>query len=294
MAASALNKRRKLDLLLARIVLALAGLVAAGALAVAAIAPELAQRAAVQAAPAPAKAAADGPQQSLDVQRNLDIGREVQAAVEQAERARARAEVLGAEGREVLARAQALVRDRPDEIVRQRTPQGDLYLGMAQAGAPEGYGLVRRASGGLAASFFIAGESRGVGASCARQDCVGEYYFGDYRHGEPTGFGVGGAADGSVYRGEFKSGAPHGYGEYRFADGATYRGGFAAGARQGFGVLTLPDGRVEAGFWSANALSIAGPASLAAALAAPPAAPENEAPAAQASPEPSAIKPRTP
>lgn len=269
MAASASYKRRRFDLLLARGVLVLAGLVTVAGLAISAIAPELAQRAAVNAAaPAQDKAAKVAAEDAaLQSQRVLDVAREVQAAIDQALAASARGQTVGAEGRQVLARAQAIVRERPTEIVRQRTPQGDLYLGLAQNGVPEGYGLVRRAAGGIAASFFIAGESRGVGVSCAREDCAGVYYFGDYRHGEPTGFGVGAAGDGGLYRGEFKAGAPDGYGEYTFGDGAVYRGGFANGARQGFGALTLPNGQIQAGFWSNNALTIAAPPNFAEALA---------------------------
>jgi hypothetical protein len=247
-------------LAIAQAVVGLAAITSIAAIVVSAVAPGASQRSVSSSVPA-----ADGqPEQTatdaLNASRAVDIAVEVEAAVAQATAAADRADRAAEDARAVLQRARQVLRERTESVVRQRTPSGDVFEGEVENGQPQGYGLIRRADGGLGASFFIAGESQGVGAYCAKDTCQGPTYFGDYRHGAPTGFGVGAAADGGVYRGEFKAGAPDGYGVYRFRDGAIYRGGFLAGDRQGFGALTKPQGAVQAGFWAKNQLTIAGEA----------------------------------
>ena len=253
--ASEVHRRRRTDLRIAWSVLGVAGLACVGALVAAGIGPRL------LAPPAPSQTEAALKAQvganfaaALDAQRVQDQAMEVAAAVEQALGAKARAEGVAGEARAVLARARAALAGGGANLVRQRTPEGDLYEGEAESGRPQGYGLVQRASGGFGASYFIDGESRGPGVFCASQSCQGASYFGDYRHNAPTGFGVGVSGDGGVYRGEFKAGVPDGYGEYVYANGAVYRGGFVAGERQGYGELRAKSGAVQAGFWRKNQL----------------------------------------
>lgn len=255
---SSAAQRRKVDMLRAQIVIVVAALTSVSALGVAALAPGILERSvAAERAKAKGVDAATTTDTALARQRSQDITREVAAAVEQADLAKARAQTAAAQGRAVLDKARSVIVERPDSVVRQRTSTGDIFQGEARSGVPEGYGLIRRASGGIGASFFIDGESQGVGAFCAQESCEGAAYFGDYRSGQPTGHGEG-VAGGGVYRGEFKAGVPDGYGEYVYGDGAVYRGGFLAGARHGFGLLKTPDGRVQAGFWTNNSLTMAG------------------------------------
>jgi hypothetical protein len=249
------NRRRRADLRMAWVVLGVAGLACVGAVVAAGIGPGLLAppeppktQAAVQAQVGANFAAA------LDAQRSLDITQEIDAAIAQAQTAKARAETAAGEARAVLERARAALAGGGANLVRQRTPEGYLYEGEAESGRPQGYGLVQRPNGGFGASYFIDGESRGPGVSCSSQSCQGASYFGDYRHNAPTGFGVGVSADGGAYRGEFKGGLPDGYGEYVYANGAVYRGGFEAGARQGYGALRTRDGALQAGYWRKNAL----------------------------------------
>ena len=55
--------------------------------------------------------------------------------------------------------------------------------------------------------------------------------------------------DGSSYEGEFKYGEPHGWGTFRWADGAIYIGEFRDGLRSGHGQQTFGNGDTFAGEW---------------------------------------------
>lgn len=258
--ASGATRRRRTDVLVAQVVLGVAAAASVIALAISALAPELAQRSldAARKDGGQTPAIGEGLSTLVAEQRIRDVQREVVAALEQAAIAADRARLAAEQGRSVLEATRAMIGQGGEGIVQTRTPEGDLFQGQAENGRPQGYGLVRRAAGGVFASFFIDGESRGAAAFCAQADCRGEVYFGDYRNNQPTGFGEG-AAGGGTYRGEFKEGLPDGYGEYAYPGGEIYRGGFVAGARQGFGVMTLPDKSVQAGFWNANVLRIPAP-----------------------------------
>jgi hypothetical protein len=251
-------RRRRTDVLIAQIVMGVAAAASIGAITIAVLAPTLTERALEEARKAGPQATASsgaGLDHAVADQRIRDMQREVAAALEQVAIAAARARTAADEGRAVLREAQALIAGPVDGVVQTRTPEGDVFQGQAENGRPQGYGLVWRGAGGVFASFFIDGESRGAAAFCAQPDCRGAVYFGDYRHNQPTGFGEG-VADGGTYRGEFKDGLPDGYGEYAYPGGAIYRGGFVAGQRQGFGVLTQPDKSIQAGYWIANQLRI--------------------------------------
>jgi len=100
----------------------------------------------------------------------------------------------------------------------------------------------------------------------------GNSYEGEFKYGEPHGWGTFEWADGAVYIGEFQLGLRHGHGQQTFANGDTfagdwrdghmhgkgvyewadnskYVGTFAKGLMQGKGILTLENGESYDGEW---------------------------------------------
>ncbi|MEO1625717.1 MAG: hypothetical protein AAFV25_11220, partial [Bacteroidota bacterium] len=57
----------------------------------------------------------------------------------------------------------------------------------------------------------------------------GSSYEGEFKYGEPHGWGILTWPDGDVYEGEFEDGFRHGKGEQRFVNGDVYAGNFVYG-----------------------------------------------------------------
>jgi hypothetical protein len=212
-----------------------------------ALSPPMAQRrAAMERAPTPEALRAD-----LTVDVNAAVGSAAAAA--------ARADKIAAEAEALLARARA-ARQGPT-FARITLSDGKVFEGDANAGVAEGVGVVRGGAVAYGAGFFVGGVRSGPGADCARPDCTGASYFGDFRANALTGAARVTFADGAVYRGEVRDGAPDGFGELTRPDGSRYAGAFIAGRREGHGVDTGADGQKKRGFWTADKLTEALPAS---------------------------------
>lgn len=204
------------------------------------------RRAAVERAPTP------------EAQR-ADLTIDVEAAVVTARAAAERADLAASEAEALAARARSA--RRGPTFARISLPDGKTYEGEAQAGAPEGLGIVRGGPVAFGAGFFVGGVRSGPGIDCASADCAGAGYFGDFRVNAPTGAARIVFADGAVYRGDVRDGAPDGFGELTRADGSRYAGAFTAGRREGHGVDTPASGPAQRGFWTADQLSEALPSS---------------------------------
>ncbi len=81
-------------------------------------------------------------------------------------------------------------------------------------------------------------EARIVESSCSKDlsDCVGYCKW----------------SDGSIYEGEFRYGQPHGWGEMTWVDGSYYEGNFVNGFRQGKGTQLLSNGDQYIGYFKAG------------------------------------------
>lgn len=181
---------------------------------------------------------------------NLNLANDVAAAVASAEDAVRRADASAAEATALAERAR-----RMTPLVRATLPGGMSFRGEGDAGVPEGVGLLSGGAVAFGAGFVVGGVRNGVGVDCARADCTGPSYFGDFRADRPTGVARITFPDGGVYRGDVTEGAPDGFGELRRADGSRYVGAFTKGRRDGHGREIAADGKVEGGFWVADQLS---------------------------------------
>jgi hypothetical protein len=70
----------------------------------------------------------------------------------------------------------------------------------------------------------------------------GTTYEGEFKFGEPDGYGIMIWADGSYYEGEFRAGVRHGEGLQKNDDKSIYKGTFIDGFMHGQGVYSFPSG----------------------------------------------------
>ncbi len=183
-----------------------------------------------------------------------DLTVDVNAAIATARMAAERADAVAAEAEALAARARA-GRGRGATFARLTLKDGKTYEGEASNGAPEGVGVMRGGPLAFAAGFFVGGIRSGPGVDCAKPDCTGASYVGDFRANAPTGAARITFEDGAVYRGDVRDGAPDGFGELRRPDGSSYVGAFTKGRRDGHGAETPAQGAPQRGYWQADQLS---------------------------------------
>jgi hypothetical protein len=186
-----------------------------------------------------------------------DLAIDVEAAVATAATAAARADGVAAEAEKIATQARA--GRRGPTFARLSLPGGKSFEGDANNGAPEGIGIMRGGDIAFAAGFFVGGVRSGPGVDCAKADCTGASYVGDFRANAPTGAARITFADGAVYRGDVRDGAPDGFGELVRADGSRYSGAFLKGRRDGHGAETPAAGPPQRGYWQADQLSESAP-----------------------------------
>ncbi len=119
----------------------------------------------------------------------------------------------------------------------------DKYVGQFKENYPHGAGARYHADGTVENGEWREGEF--VGSSLIESGKVG-CIQGDCAEGKGTYIFKEGSAK---YVGDFKSGQPHGFGICTYANGDRYRGEWADGAFMGKGTLYLRDGTEVTGYW---------------------------------------------
>lgn len=119
----------------------------------------------------------------------------------------------------------------------------DKYVGQFKENYPHGAGARYHADGTVENGEWREGEF--VGSSLIESGKVG-CIQGDCAEGKGTYIFKEGSAK---YAGDFKSGQPHGFGICTYANGDRYRGEWADGAFMGKGTLYLRDGTEVTGYW---------------------------------------------
>lgn len=184
----------------------------------------------------------------------IDLARDVAGAVEEAQSAIRRADASSGDAEAVLTQARAQLQTPPADFGQTKLRNGSSYLGQMRNGSAEGVGMGVSDGRGFEAGFYVDGARNGPGVQCAREDCSGQAYFGDFRGDVASGVGRIGFASGTIYRGEVRAGVPEGFGEYVSADKWVYRGSFRAGKRNGHGELVDQRGARLAGWWVSDRL----------------------------------------
>lgn len=119
----------------------------------------------------------------------------------------------------------------------------DKYVGQFKENYPHGAGIRYHADGSEENGEWREGEF--VGSSLIESGKVG-CIQGDCAEGKGTYIFKEGSAK---YVGDFKNGQPHGFGICTYANGDRYRGEWADGAFMGKGILYLRDGTEVTGYW---------------------------------------------
>lgn len=113
-----------------------------------------------------------------------------------------------------------------DGVVEKTLPNGDVYRGGFNGGAPHGEGKYVWADG-----------------------CM---YEGEWRRGKASGKGRFSWPSGATFEGEFRGGRIEGQGAFVGPDGATYRGAWVADRRHGVGAKSYANGDYYEGQWRRN------------------------------------------
>ncbi|MCK6691399.1 MAG: caspase family protein [Thermoanaerobaculia bacterium] len=119
----------------------------------------------------------------------------------------------------------------------------DKYVGQFKENYPHGAGARYHADGSVENGEWREGEF--VGSSLIESGKIG-CIQGDCTDGKGTYIFKEGSAK---YVGDFKNGQPHGFGICTYANGDRYRGEWADGAFMGKGTLYLRDGTEVTGYW---------------------------------------------
>ena len=119
----------------------------------------------------------------------------------------------------------------------------DKYVGHFKENYPHGAGTRYYANGSVESGEWREGEF--IGSSLIESGQIG-CIQGDCSEGKGTYIFKEGSAK---YVGEFKNGQPHGFGICTYANGDRYRGEWTDGAFMGKGILYLHDGTEVSGFW---------------------------------------------
>lgn len=122
----------------------------------------------------------------------------------------------------------------------------DKYVGHFKENYPHGAGTRYYASGSVESGEWREGEF--IGSSLIESGQIG-CIQGDCADGKGTYIFKEGSAK---FVGEFKNGQPHGFGICTYANGDRYRGEWADGAFMGKGILYLHDGTEVSGYWRAG------------------------------------------
>lgn len=122
----------------------------------------------------------------------------------------------------------------------------DKYVGHFKENYPHGAGTRYYANGSVESGEWREGEF--IGSSLIESGQIG-CIQGDCSEGKGTYIFKEGSAK---FVGEFKYGQPHGFGICTYANGDRYRGEWADGAFMGKGILYLHDGTEVSGYWRAG------------------------------------------
>lgn len=80
----------------------------------------------------------------------------------------------------------------------------------------------------------------------------GDYYEGEWKKGQPDGFGKMIYANGNVYEGNWENGLPNGEGKMTYKGGGIYEGNWYLGIISGHGKMTYKSGSVYQGMWESG------------------------------------------
>ena len=87
-------------------------------------------------------------------------------------------------------------------------------------------------------------------------NCIGTFsnndglsYVGQWRMGQPNGWGKYLYKNGDIYEGNVNQGRRHGFGKYTYSDGTRFEGRYDSGLRNGEGIVFYKDGTKKTGDW---------------------------------------------
>ena len=114
---------------------------------------------------------------------------------------------------------------------------------------PDGYGTAIYIDGTEIEGQFSGGKLAPDQPHVIYRFASGDVYEGEWKNGQPDGYGVMAYADGSVYEGEWAAYEKSGKGKMTLADGGCYEGEWENGHPNGKCTYTAPDGTVLSGIW---------------------------------------------
>ena len=112
----------------------------------------------------------------------------------------------------------------PIEAKKKKYPNGDIYEGKWENGAPNGHGIMKYANGDIYEGPWLDGIRQGF-------------------------FGVMKFMDGSIYEGGWENDKPSGNGNMKYANGDSYKGYWLLGEKSGQGVMRHANGILDEGEW---------------------------------------------